>query len=230
MESSLVASKRNLQDASEKTMSRAEFATQSETDAKKAVSQVLRNVARELCGTLRSLSMPCLNIDSLGKTAHEIKMNLSMLEKQTCATPRTMHETVEKMPSVAQCVEVPRVELALVKHVMRRAEYSHKVMLKEISNFLLTGAEFEKRIDESFRTFLISMTTLSRNAPSDLSLCVCADHFLSAYGLKDVDTFVLLKGLNDVDGLRRVFEGIKLNSKKMCCNLKKVVYYFHEIN
>ncbi|KAG8341209.1 hypothetical protein TRVL_07963 [Trypanosoma vivax] len=71
-------------------------------------------------------------------------MNLSILEKQTCVMRQKMRETVEKMPSVAQCVEVPRVELALVKHVIRRGGQRHKVVLKEISNFLPCGVEFEK--------------------------------------------------------------------------------------
>ncbi|KAG8341207.1 hypothetical protein TRVL_07965 [Trypanosoma vivax] len=142
--SRLVASKRNLHDASEKILSCAEFAIQSEAYAKEAVTQVLRHVTRELCGTLRNLRMLCLNIDSLGKTAREIKMNLSMLKRQICVMRQKMHETVEKMPSVAQCVEVPRVELALVKHVIRRGRQRHKVVLKEISNFLLGGVEFVK--------------------------------------------------------------------------------------
>ncbi|CCD18125.1 hypothetical protein, conserved in T. vivax [Trypanosoma vivax Y486] len=196
----LAASKRNLHDASEKILSCAEFAIQSEAYAKEAVTQALRHVTRELCGTLRNLSMLCLNIDSLGKTAREIKTNLSMLKRQICVMRQKMHETVEKMPSIAQCVEVPRMELALVKHVIRRAGQRHKVVLKEISNFLLGGAEFEKRIDESFRTFLISMTTLPRNAPSDLPLSVCDTYYLpSKYTLEDVNAFALLKGLNDVD-------------------------------
>ncbi|KAH8619378.1 hypothetical protein ERJ75_000175900 [Trypanosoma vivax] len=149
----LAASKRNLHDASEKILSCAEFAIQSETYAKKAVNQALRDVTRELCDTLRNLSMLCLNIDPFGKTAREIKMNLSILEKQTCVIRQKIHETVEKMPSGAQCVEVPRMELALVKHVIMKAEQRHKVVLKEISNFLPGGAELEKGLRNHFTHF-----------------------------------------------------------------------------
>ncbi|KAG8342550.1 hypothetical protein TRVL_06620 [Trypanosoma vivax] len=134
-------------------MSATKFAIRSETYGKKAVTQALRDVTRELCGTLRNLSMLCLNIDSLGKTAREIKMNFSILEKQTCVIRQKMHETVKEMPSVAQCVEVPRVELALVKDVIRRGGQRHKVVLKEISNFLPGGVEFEKGLRNHFTHF-----------------------------------------------------------------------------
>ncbi|CCD18201.1 hypothetical protein, conserved in T. vivax [Trypanosoma vivax Y486] len=231
MESRLVESKRNLQDSSEKIISATEFVIQSKTYAKNAVTEALRDVTRELCGTLRNLSMLRLNINSLGRTAHEMKMNFSVLEKQACVMQQKMHETIEKMPSVSQFLEAPHMKLALVKQLIRSAGQRHTVVLKEISNFLLGGAEFVKRIDESFRTFLQSATTLPRNGPSDLPLSVCdADYLLSKYGLEDVNAFALLKGLNNVDGLRSVSEGIKLNVNKMRSTFKKAVYYLHKAN